>query len=129
MNGRIAKIVPIGGFDHVKAVSIGGDHPVVIQTMWKDRLAFADLEGEAGAALVRRIETLGRMGCGLLRFAVPDMRAAEVLGRLAGMVSMPLVADIHFDYKIAIRCMDFPLAKIRVNPGNIGGRERVRLVL
>jgi len=97
---------------------------VVIQTMWKDRLSFSDLEGA-----VPRIEGLARMGCGLLRFAVPDLDAAEVVGRLAQMVSMPLVADIHFDYKIALRCMDFPIAKIRVNPGNIGGKEKVRAVL
>jgi (E)-4-hydroxy-3-methylbut-2-enyl-diphosphate synthase len=69
------------------------------------------------------------MGCELLRFAVPDTEAAEVLGNLASMVSIPLVADIHFDYKIALRCLDFPVAKIRINPGNIGSREKVRLVL
>jgi len=97
---------------------------VVIQTMWKDRLSFSDLENA-----VPRIEGLARMGCGLLRFAVPDLAAAEVLGRLAQMVSMPLVADIHFDYKIALRCMDFPVAKIRINPGNIGSTEKVRIVL
>jgi len=113
----------------VKTVLLGGDSPVVIQTMWKERLTVADLEGEAGRATVERIEGLSRMGCGLLRFAVPDLDAAETLGRLAGMVSMPLVADIHFDYKIALRCMDFPIAKIRINPGNIGGREKVRSVL
>jgi len=69
------------------------------------------------------------MGCGLLRFAVPDIAAAETLGALAKLVSMPLVADIHFDYKIALRCMDFPIAKIRINPGNIGGKEKVKAVL
>jgi (E)-4-hydroxy-3-methylbut-2-enyl-diphosphate synthase len=69
------------------------------------------------------------MGCGLLRFAVPDMETAEVLGELAAMVSMPLVADIHFDYKIALRCLDYPIAKIRINPGNIGGRKKVEQVL
>jgi (E)-4-hydroxy-3-methylbut-2-enyl-diphosphate synthase len=69
------------------------------------------------------------MGCGLLRFAVPDLEAAEVLGDLASRVSLPLVADIHFDYRIALRCLDFPIAKIRLNPGNIGGRDRVEAVL
>jgi (E)-4-hydroxy-3-methylbut-2-enyl-diphosphate synthase len=124
-----SKTVSLGGFGQVKALAIGGEHPVVIQTMWKDRLSAADLEGEAGGALVRRIAALERMGCGLLRFAVPDLAAAEVLGRLAAMVSMPLVADIHFDHKIALRCMDFPIAKIRINPGNIGGREKASQVL
>ena len=121
---HISKTIKIGGFDHVNAVTIGGDSLVVIQTMWKDRLSFADLDSAA-----RRIEGLSGMGCGLLRFAVPDMAAAEAVGRLADMVSMPLAADIHFDYKIALRCMDFPIAKIRINPGNIGGREKVRAVL
>jgi (E)-4-hydroxy-3-methylbut-2-enyl-diphosphate synthase len=69
------------------------------------------------------------MGCGILRFAVPDLESAEVLGNLAAMVSMPLVADIHFDYKIALRCLDYPIAKVRINPGNIGSRERVEKVL
>jgi (E)-4-hydroxy-3-methylbut-2-enyl-diphosphate synthase len=92
--------------------------------MWKDRLSFSDLDDAVG-----RIEGLGRMGCGLLRFAVPDVPSAEVLGALAKQVSIPLVADIHFDYKIALRCMDFPIAKIRINPGNIGGKEKVKAVL
>jgi (E)-4-hydroxy-3-methylbut-2-enyl-diphosphate synthase len=94
--------------------------------MYKDRLSFADLENDT---LVRRIETLGSMGCGCLRFAVPDLQTAEILGRLSEMVSMPLVADVHFDSKIALRCMDFPIAKIRINPGNLGGIKKTRAVL
>ena len=102
---------------------------MVIQTMWKDRLSFADLEGTAGDALVSRITALKEMGCGLLRFAVPDLESADIIGNLASMVSMPLVADIHFDYAIALRCLEYPIAKIRINPGNIGGPERVKMVL
>jgi (E)-4-hydroxy-3-methylbut-2-enyl-diphosphate synthase len=97
--------------------------------MWKDRLSFDDLEGGRGEALCGRIRRLGDLGCALLRFAVPDMEAAEVVGSLAARVAMPLSADIHFDYRIALRCMDFPIAKIRINPGNIGGRGRVEKVL
>ena len=97
--------------------------------MWKDPLPPASLEGKAGEETRERIRGLEAMGCALLRFAVPDLEAAETLGRLAGMVSLPLVADIHFDYQIALRCMDFPVAKIRINPGNIGGPDRVRRVL
>ena len=123
--GRISKIVKIGGFSHIRPVYIGGNYPVVIQTMWKDRITFSDIEGDA---MIRQIETLGCIGCGLLRFAVPDIETAEILGRLAQMVSMPLAADIHFDHKIALHCMDFPIAKIRINPGNIGGREKVKAV-
>jgi (E)-4-hydroxy-3-methylbut-2-enyl-diphosphate synthase len=92
--------------------------------MWKERLSRSDVPEAA-----ERIAGLSRMGCSLLRFAVPDLSAAEVLGSLAEMVSMPLVADIHFDYRIALRCMDFPIAKIRINPGNIGGKEKIRAVL
>ncbi|MCL2600738.1 MAG: flavodoxin-dependent (E)-4-hydroxy-3-methylbut-2-enyl-diphosphate synthase [Treponema sp.] len=123
-NRRKTRTVKIGGFAHVKAVNVGGDSPVVVQTMWKDRLSMSELEGTA-----RRIERLSNMGCRVLRFAVPDLDSAETLGRLAGMVSMPLVADIHFDYRIALRCMDFRIAKIRINPGNIGSREKVGAVL
>jgi (E)-4-hydroxy-3-methylbut-2-enyl-diphosphate synthase len=97
--------------------------------MWKDKITRADLDGERGAVLVRRIERLGEMGCALLRFAVPDEEGAETLGRLAEMVSMPLVADIHFDYRLALRCLDFPIAKIRINPGNIGAQERTARVV
>ena len=124
-----SRVVKAGGFAGVKQVFIGGANPVVIQTMWKDRLSFADLEGGPGRAICERIDALAAMGCGLLRFAAPDIEAAEVLGKLAGMVSMPLVADIHFDYKIALRCLDFTIAKIRINPGNIGGPEKVKAVL
>jgi (E)-4-hydroxy-3-methylbut-2-enyl-diphosphate synthase len=126
---RISRLVKIGGFDHVEAVPVGGAFPLVIQTMWKDPLDFSDLEGTAGEKITERIGGLKAMGCGLLRFAVPDLRSAEVVGNLASMVSMPLTADIHFDYKIALRCLDFPIAKIRINPGNIGSRERVEQVL
>ena len=119
----------------MEAVALGGGLPPVIQTMWKDRLSSSDLEGEAAKALLSRIDGLKKMGCSLLRFAVPDLEAAEILGNLASRVSMPLVADIHFDYKIALRCLDFPIAKIRINPGNIGPygapgtREKIEAVV
>jgi len=122
----LSQTVKIGGFSHVRPVQIGGNLPVVIQTMWKDRLSYEDLKGDA---LIKRIETLASLGCELLRFAVPDVQSAEILGSLSEMTSMPLSADIHFDYKIALRCMDFPVSKLRINPGNIGGREKVAAVL
>ncbi|MCL2440924.1 MAG: (E)-4-hydroxy-3-methylbut-2-enyl-diphosphate synthase [Treponema sp.] len=118
------KVVKIGGFSHVSPVYIGGNNSIVIQTMWKDRLNPEDLKNAAS-----KIELLGAMGCGILRFAVPDITSAEVLGHLSEMVSMPLVADIHFDYKIALHCLNFPIAKIRINPGNIGSKEKVRILL
>ena len=124
-----SQTLSIGGFDHVKAVHIGGGNPVVIQTMWKDRLSFNAIRGEAGKKLIHRIKTMEAMGCGILRFAVPSLEDAEVLGELAAQVSLPLCADIQFDYKIALRCLDFPIAKLRINPGNIGNRDKVRKVL
>jgi len=122
--GNTTKVIKIGGFSHIRPVYIGGNNPVVVQTMYKDRLSYSNIEDTA-----KKAETLEIMGCSLLRFAVPDIQSAEILGRLAEMVKMPLAADIHFDYKIALRCMDFPIAKIRINPGNIGEKEKVRAVL
>ena len=122
--GRKSRIVKIGGFSHVRPLEIGGNLPIVVQSMWKDKLSGTDLEGA-----IKQIDDLSSLGCKLLRFAVPDIKSAEILGELSKMVSMPLAADIHFDHKIALRCMDFPIAKIRINPGNIGGREKVRAVL
>ena len=122
----LSNTLQIGGFSHVDSVKIGGISPVTVQTMWKDSLSYADLED--GSA-VKRINSLSKTGCSLLRFAVPDLKSAEILGSLAQMVSMPLAADIHFNYKIALRCLDYPVAKLRINPGNIGSREKVCMVL
>jgi (E)-4-hydroxy-3-methylbut-2-enyl-diphosphate synthase len=119
-------MIKIGGFDNVESVMIGGGgaSEPVIQTMWKDSLMPVDIP-----QAILRINRLKMMGCRLLRFAVPDLEAATVVGELAGSVSMPLVADIHFDYKIALRCLDFPIAKIRLNPGNIPLRSQVKKIL
>ena len=107
----------------VGALSIGGDSPITIQSMWKKPLTAVTDE------LAGEISSLAAMGCEILRFAVPDMASAEVLGELASRVSLPLVADIHFDYRLAMRCMDFAIAKIRINPGNIGARWKVEEVV
>jgi len=116
------------GAEHCSKVKIGGGPPV-IQTMWKERLAEADVSGAGLKKTLARIENLSRAGCGVLRFAVPDTDAAALLGRLSRETAVPLVADIHFDYKIALRCLDFPVSKLRINPGNIGAEERVGEVL
>lgn len=94
-----------------------------MQTMWKEALTGKDLDAAA-----IRIGTLAGLGCRILRFAVPAMDDVETLGALASMVAMPLVADIHFDWRIALRCLDFPIAKIRVNPGNLGVPWKLREV-
>lgn len=121
--------VQVGGFHGVNKVLIGGGEPIRIQTMWKEPLTPACLEGERGRQTLTRIEGLAALGCSLLRFAVPDVESAETLGRLASMCAMPLVADIHFDYRLALRVLNFPVAKVRINPGNIGGKDRALRVL
>ncbi len=102
---------------------IGGGNPVTIQTMWK-----APLTKEIDKT-VSGIRRLADIGCDIIRFAVPDMESAEVLGRIARVSPIPLVADIHFDYTLALACLDTPIAKIRINPGNIGTPAKVREVL
>ncbi len=107
----------------VGSLIIGGGFPVSVQTMWKEPLSEGALQKTADG-----LERLSRMGCDLVRFAVPDMASAELLGKLSRMTRVPLVADIHFDHRLALRCMDFPIAKIRINPGNIGDQGKVREV-
>jgi (E)-4-hydroxy-3-methylbut-2-enyl-diphosphate synthase len=107
----------------VGQVIVGGDWPISVQTMWKDPLP--EPGSPAFEAALLRISSLRSLGCDILRFAVPDLEAAEALGALAARSEMPLVADIHFDWRIALRCLDFPIAKIRINPGNIGAAWKV----
>ena len=116
--------VLIGGKGPVRKVALGGDAAVAIQTMWKQPLKKDTLE-----QTVRRIAELEQLGCDVLRFAVPDAQSAEVFVKLTEMTPMPLVADIHFDYRLALRCMDGYAAKIRINPGNIGTEDRVKAVI
>nr|MDA3811737.1 (E)-4-hydroxy-3-methylbut-2-enyl-diphosphate synthase [Spirochaetaceae bacterium] len=94
-----------------------------VQTMWDKPVEAVTVE------LISSINKLETMGCRIIRFAVPDIESATVLGELADRISMPLVADIHFDYKIALKCMDFNIPKIRINPGNIGASWKVKEVV
>jgi len=111
-------------------VLLGSQWPIRIQTMWKDPLPrFSKTEDVQTASILSRIGALKNLGCDILRFAVPDKETAESLGSLAFKSALPLVADIHFDWRIALRCMDFPIAKIRINPGNIGAEWKVREVV
>jgi (E)-4-hydroxy-3-methylbut-2-enyl-diphosphate synthase len=111
----------------VGKVILGGDWPVSVQTMWKDPVPTPS--SAAFGATLERIVGLEALGCDILRFAVRDIADAEALGELAAQSVLPLVADIHFDWRIALRCMDFPIAKIRINPGNIGERWKVAEVV
>ncbi|MBN2874107.1 MAG: flavodoxin-dependent (E)-4-hydroxy-3-methylbut-2-enyl-diphosphate synthase [Spirochaetales bacterium] len=107
----------------VGTIIVGGGHRPSVQTMWK-----APLRADSLEAVAARVQTLSDLGCDILRFSTPDIEQAELLGALAAMVDTPLVADVHFDWRIALRCMDFPIAKIRVNPGNLGEPWKLREV-
>jgi len=114
----------------VGSLMMGGDWPVSIQTMWKKPLPVFSGQGDARMdALVEEIGRLRDLGCDILRFAVPDEASAESLGAIAAKSPLPLVADIHFDWRLALRCMDYPIAKIRINPGNIGARWKTAEVV
>lgn len=106
---------------HVGAVAVGGGAPVSIQSMCSTPTADVN-------ATVAQIHRLEAAGCEIIRVAVPDMDAAAAVGEIRRRISIPLVADIHFDYKLALKCLDSGIDKIRINPGNIGGREKVRAV-
>jgi (E)-4-hydroxy-3-methylbut-2-enyl-diphosphate synthase len=101
---------------------IGGGHPIAIQSM-------TNTKTEDVAATVAQIDRLTKAGCEIIRCAVPTMEAARALGEIKKQISIPLVADIHFDYKLAIAAMENGADKIRINPGNIGSEERVRAVV
>ena len=123
------RTVFIGGSGITKRLSIGGENPVSIQTMWKepiDRIIDDDIAFEE---LLKRLDILQKLGCDILRFAVPDTKSAKALVKIASHTSMPLVADIHFDYTLALECLTGNVAAIRINPGNIGSRDRVEKVV
>lgn len=127
----VPKEIVIGGRDSIQAVSIGGSAPVSIQTMWKEPIIGVGTQGDTGRldAICERIEELRMLGCDIIRFAVPDMASAESFIEICRHSRMPLVADIHFDYKLAIKCLEGSVAAVRINPGNIGSRERVEAVV
>ncbi len=107
---------------HVGSVAVGGGAPVSIQSMLNTRTT--DVEGS-----LRQLRALAAAGCQIARLAVPDMDAAKGFAEIASASPLPLVADIHFDYRLAIAAAEGGAAKIRINPGNIGGEERVRAVV
>ncbi len=107
---------------NVGGVRIGGGAPVVIQSMLNTKTT--DIDGS-----LNQIKQLATAGCQIVRLAVPNMAAAEAFGELCGISPLPLVADIHFDYKLAIAAAQGGAAKIRINPGNIGGEDRVEAVV
>lgn len=111
------KVIKVGN------VLIGGDNPVSIQTMWDKPVT------EVNSDLIEKLNDINAAGCDIIRFAVPDIDDVKIIGDIASKITMPVVADIHFDYKIALECMDYPISKIRINPGNIGSRWKVEEVV
>ena len=113
--------------DHTKVIQIGdrkigGGNPILIQSM-------TNTKTEDVAATVAQIQALTAAGCDIIRCAVPTMEAAEALTEIKKQVSIPVVADIHFDYRLALAAIEHGADKIRINPGNIGSTERVRAVV
>jgi len=103
-------------------VTIGGGAPIVVQSMTKTHTR--DIEGT-----VDQIKRLVSAGCEVVRLAVPDRESVEALGKIKKKVAIPLVADIHFDHKLALASLDKGVDALRINPGNIGSKERVREVV
>ncbi|MBE6009580.1 MAG: flavodoxin-dependent (E)-4-hydroxy-3-methylbut-2-enyl-diphosphate synthase [Lachnospiraceae bacterium] len=106
----------------IGTVVIGGDHPIAIQSMTNTKTE--DVE-----ATVAQIKKLTQAGCEIIRCAVPTMEAAKALAGIKKEITIPLVADIHFDYRLAIAAIENGADKIRINPGNIGGAENIRKVV
>lgn len=107
---------------HVGKVKIGGDAPISVQSMTNTRT-------DDAAATLRQIGELAAAGCEIIRCAVPDMAAAERLKRIVSESPIPVIADIHFDYKLALAAIDAGVDGLRLNPGNIGGNDRVAAVV
>lgn len=109
------RVVDVGG------VKIGGDYPVSIQSM-------TNTDTRDVKATVEQIKCLENAGCEIVRAAVPDMEAAKAIAEIKKQISIPLVCDIHFDYRLALECIKGGVDKVRINPGNIGSRDRVKMV-
>lgn len=102
-------------------ISIGGDSPISVQSM-------TNTDTRDVKATVDQIKRLEDVGCEIIRVAVPDAEAASAVREIKKAIKIPLVADIHFDYRLALECIKSGVDKIRLNPGNIGGQNRVKIV-
>lgn len=123
------RTVYLGGSGNVKRIGIGGNEPVSIQTMWKSGITDIFENDEKLSELIKQINNLKMLGCDILRFAVPDVKSAKSLVKIQANTDMPLVADIHFDHRLALECLKGNVAAIRINPGNIGNRKKVEEVV
>ncbi len=116
MKKYVSLVVRVGNF------LLGGDNPVRVQSM-------CNTDTSDVAATVKQILALEKEGCEIARVAVLDMSAAKAIGKIKKKIHVPLVADIHFDYQLALECVKQGIDKIRINPGNIGSEEKVRAVV
>ncbi len=112
---RTSRVVRVG------RVMVGGGWPVSVQTMTKTDTRRVD-------ATLAEIERLAGSGCDIVRVAVPDVEAARAVAEIKRQSLLPLVADVHFDYRLALMCLEAGVDKLRLNPGNIGSADRVRVV-
>ena len=106
---------------YVRGLGIGGGAPVSVQSMCNTKTWDVD-------STVEQIKAMRAAGCDVVRVAIPDMRSAQAVDRIRERTDMPLVADIHFDYRLALAVAERGIDKIRINPGNIGGEENVKAV-
>lgn len=112
---KLTKEIQIGN------LTIGGDNPIIIQSM-------TNTDTRNILSTVTQINELTNAGCEIIRVAVPDMEAAAAISEIKKQISVPLVADIHFDYRLAVAALENGADKLRINPGNIGGKDKIKLV-
>jgi (E)-4-hydroxy-3-methylbut-2-enyl-diphosphate synthase len=105
----------------VGSVPVGGDHLITVQSM-------TNTDTRDREATLNQVRRLAEAGCEIVRLAIPDQEAADQISYLVANSPVPLVADIHFDYRLALTAIDGGISKIRINPGNIGGAERVKIL-
>ncbi len=103
-------------------IKIGGENPISVQSM-------TNTDTRDAKATIEQINKLEKAGCDLVRVAVPDMVAAKAIGQIKKNVSIPVIADIHFDYKLALEAIEQGVDGVRINPGNIGDVSRVKMVV
>lgn len=116
MKRKMTRQVKVGN------VLVGGDAPVSLQSM-------TNTDTRDAAKTLEQINELAAAGCEIIRCAVPDMEAAEAIKEITSKSMIPVVADIHFDYRLALKCIENGISAIRINPGNIGDEERIKAVV
>jgi (E)-4-hydroxy-3-methylbut-2-enyl-diphosphate synthase len=116
MKNYKSKVVKVGPY------KLGGNHPIRVQSM-------CDTDTRDVKATVKQILELEKHRCEIIRVAVPDMKAAKAIGAIKKQIHIPMVADIHFDYKLALEVIKQGIDKVRINPGNIGSEEKIKAVV